>query len=89
MILGRVAKGYCKKKKKKKGVRIFGQIFWLGCLSVFKKVLVSGMGFILAHSVCKESFGQIWVKITKRLIRLEHFHFGTPVISHGVLFCSF
>ena len=31
MILGRLGRGYCKKW----GVRIFGQNFWLGCLSAF------------------------------------------------------
>ena len=32
MVLGSVGRGYCKKKS---GVRIFGQNFWLGCLSAF------------------------------------------------------
>ena len=28
------------------------------------KVLLLSLGFIFAHFLCKESFGQIWVKIT-------------------------
>ena len=41
MILGRLGKGYSeeKKKKKKEGVRIFGENFWLGCFSVFTHML--------------------------------------------------
>ena len=36
MILARLGKGYFKEK----GVRIFSQNFWLGCLSSFKGCLV-------------------------------------------------
>ena len=52
-------------------------------------MLVLGMGFIFAHLVYKESFGQIWVKIAERSIRLEKFHFGAHFTSYGVPFCLF
>ena len=38
IILGRLGRGYCKKKLV---VRIFGQIFWLGCLSAFKEFSIN------------------------------------------------
>ena len=40
MVLGTVGRGYCKKKQ---GVRIFGQNFWLGCLSAFNELRSSGI----------------------------------------------
>ena len=40
MVLGSVGRGYCKKKQ---GVRIFGQNFWLGCLSVFNELRKAGI----------------------------------------------
>ena len=33
------------------------------------KVLVSSIGFVFAHFVYKENFGQIWIKITDWYIR--------------------
>ena len=47
------------------------------------------MGFIFAHFVYKDSFGQIWVKITERSIRLESFHFGARFTNYGVSLCLF
>ena len=40
MVLGTVGLGYCKKKQ---GVRIFGQNFWLGCLSAFNELRSAGI----------------------------------------------
>ena len=40
MVLGSVGRGYCKKKQ---GVRIFGQNFWLGCLSAFNELRNAGI----------------------------------------------
>ena len=53
------------------------------------KVLVSSMGFIFAHFVYKESFKQIWVKITEWSIRFENFRFDAHFTNYGVPFCSF
>ena len=47
------------------------------------------MGFICAHFLYKGSFGQIWVEITERYIRLENFHFRARFTGYGVPFCSF
>ena len=40
MVLGSVVRGYCKKKQ---GVRIFGQNFWLGYLSAFNELRSAGI----------------------------------------------
>ena len=40
MVLGSVGRGYCKKKQ---GVIIFGQKFWLGCLSAFNELRNAGI----------------------------------------------
>ena len=47
------------------------------------------MGFIFAHFVYKESFGQIWVKIAERPIRLQKFNFGARFTTYDVPLCSF
>ena len=39
--------------------RFYLQISILGT----QKVLISSIGFIFAHFVCKGNFGQIWIKI--------------------------
>ena len=51
--------------------------------------MVSGMGFIFVHFLFKESFGQIWVKITELSLRFENFHFDAYITNYGVPFCSF
>ena len=47
------------------------------------------MGFIFALFAYNGSFGQIWIKVAERSIRLENFHFGARFTSYGVPFCPF
>ena len=56
-------------------------------ISGIYKVLVPRMGYIIAHFLYKESFRQIWVKITEWSIRFKKFHFGAHFTNYGVPFC--
>ena len=90
IVLGSVGKGYLKKQ----GVRIFGQIFWLGCLSAFK-VYRYCMNWISVHPEKIRQQFKFFSWIRSFPIKMERYieselcsiFWGKPVAKNLVL-CS-